>query len=56
MKAQMIEFLICGTIGLYCCGRMYVLFPEVVRQAKAVVQLAIQRRARYDEMLEPEAE
>ena len=56
MKAQMIEFLLCGTIGVYCATRMYVLFPAVVKQAREVVAMAIQRRERYEELLEPAEE
>jgi hypothetical protein len=52
MKSQMIEFLLCGTIGVYCVTRMYVLFPAVVRQAREVVAMAIQRGKRYEELIE----
>lgn len=52
MKAQMIEFLLCGTIGIYCFTRMYVLFPAAVRQAREVVALAVQRGKRYEGLIE----
>ena len=52
MKPQLLEFLICGTIGVYCVTRMYVLFPSVVKQAREVVAMAIQRRERYEELIE----
>ena len=56
MKPQLLEFLLCGTIGVYCATRMYVLFPAVVRQAREVVAMAIQRGKRYEELLEPAEE
>lgn len=52
MKPQLLEFLLCGTIGVYCVTRMYVLFPSVVRQAREVVAMAIQRGKRYEELIE----
>lgn len=48
----MLEFLLCGTIGIYCATRMYALFPAVVKQAREVVAMAIQRGKRYDELIE----
>ena len=56
MKSQLLEFLLCGTIGVYCVTRMYVLFPVVMKQAREVVAMAIQRRERYEELLEPAEE
>ena len=53
-NAALLELLICGTVGLYCVTRMYALLPTAMRQAREIVQMAIKRQERYDELLEPE--
>ena len=53
-NAALIEMLICGTVGLYCVTRMYVLLPAAMQQARQIVQMAIKRQERYEELLEPE--
>lgn len=51
-NAALIELVICGTIGLYCVTRMYVLLPAAIRQARELVELARLRRSAYDELLD----
>ena len=55
-NAALIEMLICGTVGLYCVTRMYVLLPAAMQQAREIVQMAVRRQERYEELLETELE
>ena len=55
-NAALIEMLICGTVGLYCVTRMYVLLPAAMQQARQIVQMAVRRQERYEELLETELE
>lgn len=41
---NLIEFLLCGTIGTYCLLRCAALMPRVIAEAHAVVRMATERR------------
>jgi len=45
---NLIEFLLCGTIGAYCVMRCAALMPRVIAEAHAVVRQAVERRREID--------
>ena len=52
MKHALIEFLLCGTIGIYCLLRCASLAPRVWAEVHAVVAGARERTRRVEETLE----
>ena len=54
MKHALIEFLLCGTIGIYCLLRCASLAPRVFAEVHAVVAGARERTRRVGEALEVE--
>ncbi len=52
MKHAVLEFLMCGTIGMYCVVRCVALMPEIIRMATHAVALATERRRQIDEVIE----
>jgi hypothetical protein len=49
MKHALIEFLLCGTIGIYCLIRCASLAPRVFAEVHAVVAGARERTRRVEE-------
>jgi hypothetical protein len=45
---NLIEFLICGTIGSYCLWRAASVLPKALAEAHAVVRQATERRREID--------
>jgi hypothetical protein len=54
VKHALLEFLICGTIGMYCVIRCASLAPRVFAEVHAVVAGARERTRRVGEALEVE--
>jgi hypothetical protein len=52
MKHALIEFMLCGTIGMYCVVRCASLAPRVFAEVHAVVAGARERTRRVEEALE----
>jgi hypothetical protein len=52
MKHALLEFMICGTIGIYCLIRCASLAPRVFAEVHAVVAGARERTRRVNETLE----
>jgi hypothetical protein len=49
---NLIEFLICGTIGSYCMWRAASVLPKAIAEAHAVARMATERRREIDELQE----
>ena len=54
MKHAILEFMICGTIGIYCLVRCASLIPRVFAEVHAVVAGARERTRRVERALEAE--
>jgi hypothetical protein len=52
MKHAILEFFLCGTIGIYCLVRCASLVPRVWAEVHAVVAGARERTRRVEETLE----
>ena len=49
---NIIELLICSTIGSYCLWRAAGVLPKAMAEAHAVVRMATERRREIDELQE----
>ena len=54
MKYQILEFLICGTIGLYCMARCYILFPDILNEVRLIIMASLERQQDLNRVLESE--
>jgi hypothetical protein len=53
---NLIELLLCSTIGAYCVWRCYAVFPLAIAEAHALVVAYLGRWRELEAIVEPDAE